>query len=255
MGFATANLIQALLMTGRWDDARQAYTTAISQDDLVDDGAVAQSAALLHALSGDRAKLAAVVTTVEQWADTEDPQDRAGIATAHAAAAVSTGDHKQALHHAQQALDFGDALSLRGDAVRWAWPIAADAALALGDETEVNQLLDKLNRHRPGHLPPVLRAERLRISARLLAGESNLAASETFDAATQAFRDLASPYHLAVALLDHAEFVAAFGDSTTAQKFAAEAEAIAQRLRARPLHGRAHTLKTSIDAALISTTT
>jgi len=254
MGFATANLIQALLMTGRWDDARQVYTSAINQDELVDDTAVAQSAALLHALSGDRAKLATAMATVEKWTESEDPQDRAGKATAHAAAAVSTGDHEQALHHARQALGFGDALSLRSDAVRWAWAIAADAALALGDGTEVNQLLDSLNRHRPGHLPPVLRAERLRISARMLSGATNPAATETFVDATQAFRDLRSPYHLAVGLFDQTEHLGAIGDSVTARGLVAEAETIAQALCAGPLIGRAQGLKTSIDAALAATT-
>ena len=132
MGFATANIIQALLMTDGWDAAREVHEIAIRQDELVNDGAVAVSAALLHALSGDHEQLAGVMTTVQQWAHSEGPQDRAALATAHAAAAVLTCDYEQALHQALQALAFGDSLSLRSDGVRWAWAMASRRGLRIG---------------------------------------------------------------------------------------------------------------------------
>ena len=189
------------------------------------------------------------MVTVKSSAPSEDPQDRGGVATARAAAAASTGDHEQTLHHALEALHVGEALSLRSDIVRWAWPMAADAAFALGDTAEVAQLLETLERHRPGHVPTVLRAERLRIRARMSAAADDPAATESFEAATQAFRDLGSPYHLAVGLLDHAEHLVASADRTTAGQLATEAGTIADALRARPVVGRARDLRSSIDAA------
>ena len=36
LGFATANLVQALLMIGGWDEARRVHAIAITQDELAD---------------------------------------------------------------------------------------------------------------------------------------------------------------------------------------------------------------------------
>ncbi|MEJ7706550.1 MAG: hypothetical protein WKF82_04225 [Nocardioidaceae bacterium] len=239
MGFATANLIQAELMSGDWDDARHVYATALSEDKLGDDQAVACSAALLCAFSGDEATLAGVMPLVDDEAGSEDPQDIAAAASALAVAAAASGDHKRALRHAQHALAQIDALNLRSDGVRWSWPIAAEAALALGDNAEVERLLANLDHHRPGHIPPVLRAERLRIRARLLAATGDQDAGAAFDAATKAFRELGSPYHLAFGLLDQAEYISAAGDAQTARQLAAKTDVIADRLGAKPLSERA----------------
>ena len=239
LGFATANLIQALLRTGDWADARRAYSTAISEDKLGDDQALAQCAALLCAFSGNEATLTHLVTVINSGPGTEDPQDIAGASSALAAAALASGDYKQALTHAQHALVQVEALNFNIDGVRWAWPMAGDAALMLGDKTAVERLLCLLDQYRPGHIPPVLRAEQQRIRARLLAAESDPGALESFEAAVQAFRQLGSPYHLAVGLLDQAEYVANLGDAQKATDLASEAVAIADRLAAQPLALRA----------------
>ena len=74
MGFAVANMIQALMLTGDWDGARQDYATAVA-DGLAEDRAVAQAVSVLHAFSGDSAKLADTLNLIQQGAS-EDPQDR-----------------------------------------------------------------------------------------------------------------------------------------------------------------------------------
>ena len=250
MGFGTANLLQALLLTGEWSRAREAHRAAIDADDLGWDHATAQSVALLYAFSGDQDNLAVAFTTAGEWDDTEDPQDRGAAATARAAAAASRGDHAQALELAQEALSQGEMLSLRNDAVRWAWPIAADAALAVGDDAEVERLLDRLSQRRPGHVPQVLRAESLRIRARLLAIRSDPQTGAAFDAATKALRELGSPYHLAVGLLDHADYLASAGETETASQLAAQAETIAHELGAKPLLERARRLLPAVSRAL-----
>ena len=250
LSVATANLLQALVMTGEWDEARRAHAEALNRDELADDPTVASSAGLLYALSGDSAKLADALVTAQSEAESEDPQTRAATSTIHAVAAASTGDHRQALHHARQALSYTGAISLRHDAVRWAWTIAADAALALGDDTELTGLMTVLDSHRPGHVPPALRAERLRVRARDLANKNDPAATDTFDSATRAFRELGSPYHLAVVLLDSADHLFANEDSATAEGLAAEAHGLAHQLGAKPLIGRANRLISSLDQML-----
>ena len=241
LGVINANLIQALLLTGDWEEARRVYAFAIGEDGLINDPTSAFSAALLQALSGDQLALAATLKTVER-ADTEDPQDRAATATAFAAAAALAGDHGEALRRAKEAVDFGDVIGLRHDTVRWGWPIAANAALELRDEAEVVRLLDWLGTHRPGHIPAVLRAEQQRVRARLLAARDDPAAAEAFDAATQTVRELGLPYQLATCLLDSAEYHAAAGDTQLAQQLTTEAAGLAADLGAQPLTERAQRL-------------
>jgi hypothetical protein len=101
-----------------------------------------------------------------------------------------------------------------------------------------------LDSHPPGHIPPLLRAERLRIRARLLAAEDDPAAGPAFEAAVKAFRDFASPYHLAIGLLDQAEHLDAIGVTAAAERAATEAGTRAERLGAPPLIDRAVRIST-----------
>jgi len=179
---------------------------------------------------------------VDNFAGSEDTQDIAERATAMAAAAALDGSHERALSHARVSLAQAGAVNLRHDAIRWVWPIAADAALALEDDAEVLRLLDWLDDHPPGHIPPVLRAERLRVRARLHERRGEAEAGPAFATATKAFRDLGSPFHLSTALLDHAQHVSSHGDLETAAELAAEAGVIAERLLVTPLMQRVEQL-------------
>ncbi|HZG96843.1 MAG TPA: adenylate/guanylate cyclase domain-containing protein [Nocardioidaceae bacterium] len=242
MGVAQANLIQALLLTGDWIEADQVYTRGVTEDGHADDPALAFSAAILFALRGDEARLSAAMAIVDNFAGSEDTQDIAEHATAMAAAAALDGSHERALSHARVSLAQAGAVNLRHDAIRWVWPIAADAALALEDDAEVLRLLDWLDDHPPGHIPPVLRAERLRVRARLHERRGEAEAGPAFATATKAFRDLGSPFHLSTALLDHAQHVSSHGDLETAAELAAEAGVIAERLLVTPLMQRVEQL-------------
>jgi hypothetical protein len=239
MGVAQANLMQALLLTGEWVAAEQLYTSGVTDDGLADDPAFAFSAAILFAFAGDQARLAEALLVVEQFEGSEDLQDIAQLATTMAAAAALDGAHERVLSHARVALAQAGAVNLRHDAIRWVWPIAAEAALGLGDDNEVTSLLDWLDDHPPGHIPPVLRAERLRIRALLLERHGDAEAGPAFAAAIKALRDLGSPFHLAKGLLDYARHLAAVGDVEGAALVAVEAGAIADRLRIEPLMSRA----------------
>jgi hypothetical protein len=129
---------------------------------------------------------------------------------------------------------------MREEWVRWGWPLAADAALKLGDHAEVRRLLDWLDAHPRGHIPPVARAERARIAAALLAAQHDGAAEQAYRDAVSALRALGSPYHLAVGLLDFADHLAGAGEPEQARLLATEATTIAERLGAQPLLRRAN---------------
>jgi hypothetical protein len=197
---------------------------------------------LLRAFRGDREGVDELLPANEQeWLDTEDPQVIAAAATALAGAAMCGGEHSRTLAQAQRALSYADALGLRNEGIRWAWPLACDAALALAASIEVEGLMEWLDNHAPGEVPAVLHAERIRVGAKYLAMQDDPRADAAFADATQAFRELKSPYHLAVGLLDRAQHVAN-RDPEAAQQLAAEADAIARRLGAEPLRRRAKAL-------------
>jgi tetratricopeptide (TPR) repeat protein len=246
MAALAGNLILDLLMTGDWDEARRVYADEISDDEIEDRG-LGWAVAMLHAFSGDRPRLDVALAPLQQGV-TEDQQDQAATATAMGASAALAGDNAEALRHAVHALDFGTTLGLHSDAVRWAWPIAADAALALDDRAEIVRLLDWLDGHPPGNVPAVLRAEHQRIRARLLAADNEAGAAGQFEAAVNALRNLSLPYHLAICLLDAAEYQAATGDERQAAHMAAEAGMIAGELGAQPLIDRAARWTASVIA-------
>jgi tetratricopeptide (TPR) repeat protein len=240
LGTVVANLIQSLLLTGDWDEAREVYASALADDDLVDDLPTAWGSVMLLAFSGERDQLAAATRVFP--AESEDPQDGSTAATARAAGAVLDGHWSDAQRYANEALSFASALGLHADTIRWSWPIAADAALELHDTAEAVRLVELLESHRPGHVPAVLHAERKRIEARLLAAASDPGAAPAFERAVDGFRQLASPYHLAVCLLDAADHRLASDDPDGALQYAREAGGIASRLGADPLAKRAERL-------------
>lgn len=121
---------------------------------------------------------------------------------------------------------------------RWAWPVAADAALELDDVTAVEELLDQVLSLPAGNVSALARAEARRVRARLLARQQDPTAPAAFEASTDALRAVASPWHLARGLADHADFCASVGDRLVAQTLADESRQIADGLRARPLLAR-----------------
>ena len=236
---AACNLMQALLLTGGWDEVEQVYTSATDPDAESEDPLLTYGVTLLRSFRGDKAGLSAVLPTMSRWQQTEDPQDAAEAATALAAAAAFDGDHVGALALAGQALGHKATLGARHDGIRWAWAIAADAALALHRMDEVAGLLGWLDELPLGHVPLVVRAERLRVRARFQAelGESGVGAA--YPLAVEALREVGSPYHLAKGLLDHAEHLHSTGDTEAAGGAAAEAAVLAHGLAAQPLVMRA----------------
>jgi hypothetical protein len=232
--------MQALMHVGKWDEAENVHAdwardrAEITAWDL----APGFVAVLLRSLRGQADSARELVDAFE-FMDSEDPQHVAALGIARAAAAMSRGEVADVPQHVRVALDHSEGLGLRSDSVRWSWQLAADAALAVADYEEAQRLVDWLDAFPPGRVPGVLKAERQRVTARLLAAEGDLAATEAFVASTAAMRELGSAYHLAVALLDQADHLAVIGDREQAEVLAGEAADIASGLGATPLASRA----------------
>jgi hypothetical protein len=161
----------------------------------------------------------------------EDHQDQTMVGVADAFTAAARRQPETALRMTRDTLAHVDALGISSESLRWAWPLAARAAHELGDDAAVADLIALLDSHQPGHLGPMLRAERDLVRARL--------AAIGFEAALTSLRERSTPYHLAHGLLDHADYLARHGDPDAAAQAVAEARDIGRRLRCQPLLDRA----------------
>jgi class 3 adenylate cyclase/predicted ATPase len=248
LAFATVNLAMALLMLGDWDAADAELTQAADSDALADDEFLTCYRGWLAALRGDTAAAQARLAGLAGLPGSEDPQDQALISLVEGFTAAARGQPQAALGHARAILAYADALGISHDCLRWAWPLAARAAHDLGDTAAVGELLTLLDEYQPGHLAPMLRAERDLARARLAAsrGDSDPDAAAAFAAAISSLREQSTPYHLAHGLLDHAWYLTRLHDAGAASLAAGEARAIASQLRCQPLVDRAADLHRSV---------
>jgi tetratricopeptide (TPR) repeat protein len=246
---AHENLAQALLLLGDWDGVANVYTEAAERDGLADIEYLTCYRVWLAALRGDAETARATLDGLDDMRVSEDLQDVAVIAVVEAFTAAAHGDFSGALGQAQHALAHADALNLSFEALRWAWPLAARCAADLHDRAAVDELLALLDNQPPGHLVPLLRAERDLVRARLTGQENDAQAGAAFVAAVAGQREASTPYHLAHGLFDHAEYLVRHGAAEAAADAVAEARDIGIRLRCQPLLDRAERLAPATPTA------
>jgi class 3 adenylate cyclase/tetratricopeptide (TPR) repeat protein len=252
-----ANLLEAQVLVGEWQDADA--TAREITDDFLGTGATIQSAfilpvgfqAVFQALRGRTDEARRLIQVLEDGPPSKDPQNLMNIAMARAFAAATVGDAAAARAPSREALTHITALGIGSDLSCWIWPLAADVALALGDLDQTEELLRLLDQHPVGHLPALLRAERRRVTGRLLAARQDPSAVEEHRRAAEAFRNVGSPYHLAVGLLDLASAAQAAGENQEAAIAAAEAQSIACRLGAMPLRRRIEVVLEDLDQLVV----
>jgi hypothetical protein len=235
---ATVNLAMALVMLGDWDAADAELTQAANSDALAGDESLDCYRGWLAALRGDTAAAQALLAGLADLRASEDPQDLGMVSLVEGFTAAARRQPRAALGHAQAVLAQAGALGISNELPRWAWPLAARAAHDLGDAAAAGELLALLDDHQPGHLAPMLRAERDLARARLAAGDGDPDARNAFVSAIGGLRELSTPYHLAYGLLDYAQYLLGRGDDEAAAAVE-EARGIAGRLRCQPLLDRA----------------
>jgi tetratricopeptide (TPR) repeat protein len=240
LAFALANLAEALLTVGDWDEAAAVFRTAYERDGLGSDDITHLVFARLVALRGDvDATRQLLETELDRFRASEDPQDLSAVQLIEALQEAALGNDDAALEQAQTSAAWERELGIRAESVRWAWALAARSAHNVGDRVTEQKLLDGLDQHSVGRLPLVLRAERDLVRARLTAGSDDDESARLFERAIEAYRKIPALFNLAHALLDHAEFLTRTGDRTGADLAVTEAVQIADRLGAKPLARRA----------------
>jgi class 3 adenylate cyclase/tetratricopeptide (TPR) repeat protein len=235
LAVAITNLAQALLMLGDWDAAQAELTRARDAEGSGEIDHVACYRGWVAALRGDTSTAQTMLAGLRDLSASEDPQDQAAISVAEAFTAAARGQPQDALHLARATLVHAGSLGISHEYLRWAWPLAARAAYELRDTAAAGDLLALLDAHQPGHIPPMLRAERELARARLAAAD----AAAAFAAAIASLRERGTPYHLAHGLLDHAQYLMRHDDADAAEAAIGEALDIARNLRCQPLLDRA----------------
>jgi tetratricopeptide (TPR) repeat protein len=234
-----SNLTDALINLGDWDAAQTDLTQAMDSDGLADIEFLACKQSWLMALRGDAITAGTLLASLQEFRASESPQDQSALGIAEAFSAAARGQPEETLKHSRAVLAHAPALGIGPGELVWAWSLAVRVAHELTDSVTIRELLVLLDSYRPGHIVPLLRAERDLARARLAGTDDDVAAPAAFAAAITILREQGTPYHLAHGLLDHAQYLMRRGDGQAAAQAIDEARAIGRRLRCQPLLDRA----------------
>jgi ATP/maltotriose-dependent transcriptional regulator MalT len=183
-------------------------------------------------------------------AESDNPESRASYSLARARLLRAEGRPAQALDDARAVIATAEQLGLTHTAVKRALVEAVECAFDLGDLEQAEDLLATVQRARPGQVTPFLGAHAARLAARVASLRGDLDSVEPgFGAAQQGFRDLGAPFDLAVALLEHAEWLVAQGRAGEPHELLREARALFADLEASPWLERLDRTAASVRAA------
>jgi hypothetical protein len=145
---------------------------------------------------------------------------------------LAEGNHGAALTAGEQAFAARESQGITSQNVKLGFLHALEAAFALGDHSKANELLEIVEALPPGLSSPLLRSTAHRFRAHLAGDDPG--ADRHFTAAAAQLRPLELPFHLAVAQLEHGEWLMARGRPDDAQPLFAEARETFERLGAKP---------------------
>jgi hypothetical protein len=162
-----------------------------------------------------------------------DLQDSTMHAAAWAALDHAEGRYASALERGADAIESARPYGMGFQAVKQAFVWAVEAALALGETGRSDELLTMVEQLPPGLRPPFLEAHAHRFRARMTDDEAG------YKAAAGGFREYNFPFWLAVAQLEHAEWLVGRGRVTEAEPLLTESREIFAGLEAAPWLERA----------------
>jgi class 3 adenylate cyclase/tetratricopeptide (TPR) repeat protein len=244
---AVGNLETLYLFEGRWDELDELEAQSVGDE--IGRETLAYPLVFFHAWRGRLEDARTALDACSVWKHVDDIEYRAMYATAAAAVAVIEGRSAEALATGVPAVsEVISTMTAANDSARYVWMDLMRAALDLGRLDEARQLLRLLSALPPGHIPPYLRAA-------LTAGRALLAAAEArhdnveggLAATIDALRALGYPYHVALACVDYAKWLASQGRMSDADRLLAEAIATLTELDAKPALARAEAITASLS--------
>jgi tetratricopeptide (TPR) repeat protein len=237
-----SQLSEPLYLAGRWDEALQRIDEIAAHARRKEtETAWGTFSATLTRILVHRGELQEAQRLVDSLPvdESTDLQEQTVQSLARTALLRARGLHAEALGEADSVAASADA----GGPAAYANDGALEAieiALELGDVPGAAERLARLDALPPVKLVPLLDAQRTRLRARLAVQTGDAAEAEVrFKAATAHMRELDLPFHLAVAQVEQAEWLAADGRSEDAAALVAEARETFERLGATPWLERA----------------
>jgi class 3 adenylate cyclase/tetratricopeptide (TPR) repeat protein len=231
--------IYPLYALGRWDEAT-AFAAEIPESGVAVTRfpfmCVIGPSAMIHLHRGELEALSHLVETFAPVGNSDDLTERAAFDWARAALLSARGAHREALDVARQSWQLRDVIGVSSEQMKEAFVQAVEAALAVPDIDAAEQLVSMVESMRPGAYPQSMRAQSLRCRARLasLAGDSERA-DQLFRQSTSLLRELAMPFAMAVALLEHSQLLLVSADGADeAAPLLEEARDVFERLGAVP---------------------
>ena len=227
-----ASQIERLAVLGRWDEAH-VRIAEFESDGMGDAITAAVELVEVEIARGHLAEAEVLLGRMPQ--DTEiDLELRVFRDSARALLLHARGRPAEALAIARLAADVRPELGLRS-AVKLGLVEAIAAALDCGDLAAVDELLGIIEGLHPGELTPFLKANGLRLRARLDAQRGlTERVDERFSEAAGGFRELDTRFWLAVTMLEHAEWLTTSRRAAEASALLTEARAVFTDLGAAP---------------------
>jgi len=222
-----------LALTGRWEEA-------IESAQWVDEpgvGAPADIVGLLlglpeiHVNRGELEIAGAVLLPFQRYEHSADLQERSVYAAGRAVVLRGQGRNEEALASALIAFEAGERWGMNHLMVKTGFIEAVESALAAGDTSTATRLCDRMRCVLPGERMRFLAAHLSRLEARL--ADDPVAADAGLDVAERLFREIGTPFWLAVALTERAE-LRVRRDDTPSDETVGEAREIFERLGATP---------------------
>ena len=217
-----------LFMLGRWDEVlaiREEFT-----QEQIDSGGVVlsllQSGVEVYSHRGEFEEAERLLAQFARIEDSTNLQDRGAYLASMAVLRRAQGRFEEALAAGAATMEVGHALGPSFQSSKHGVVDALEAALALGNAAKTEELLRFVDDSPPGSRAPYLDIHAMRFRARMTGDEEGLLA------AAQSFGELATPFWLAVTLLEHAELT---GD----EESLADACEIFEGLKATPWLERA----------------
>jgi class 3 adenylate cyclase/tetratricopeptide (TPR) repeat protein len=233
--------IPDLYYLGRWDDALAAANAAGALDAPPEAIVVSViGTSPVHVHRGELAEARAVLELMPGGESAPDVQARAVYQVTRAPLMHAEGRLKEALAAGEEGWAARIEMGIQHQMVKEGLVQTLEAAFSLGDAEKIEQLLRDIDSLRPGELTPYLRAQGSRFAARFAAAKNESASVESgFRAAAQQFRELSFPFHTAVTMLEHGEWLSENGRGEDAKPLLDDAREIFERLMARPWLERA----------------
>jgi tetratricopeptide (TPR) repeat protein len=232
---ALAEIAFGQMLMGDWSDAIVSLEELPSGEGLSTTFSAFWVWPQIYAARGDLQAVRSVLERYQSFQVAADPDERAVYAAVEALLARAEGKYTDAMDHARRALETLETVGPGDQTPKLAFIEGVDAALAGGDLAAADEWLSQIEAMKPGEIPPYLRAQSLRLRARMAEVEEKPDAIEPgFKAAAGLFREIGVPFWLAVTLLEHAEWLASEGRIDEVVPLAAEADTIFEHLAATP---------------------